>query len=167
MKSVLCFNQKKTFPNRTVLLNTKLGHWLITNLDREHHQWITKTLFCSTGVFLGDLPSKYWPCFSLRDLKGSQHKVVWLRAVYKMMKERVKPSHVLPLLDTVVGEGGGIQWNSELVLFSAVNNQPVKFTAAEGVIRINSLSGFLRRIRGWTLMMFLIMWAKTKRYKNV
>lgn len=132
VKSVLCFNQKKTFPNRTVLLNTKLGHWLITNLDREHHQWITKTLFCSTGVFLGDLPSKYWPCFSLRDLKGSQHKVVWLRAVYKMMKERVKPSHVLPLLDTVVGEGGGIQWNSELVLFSAVNNQPVKFTAAVG-----------------------------------
>lgn len=49
-----------------------------------------------------------------------------------MMKERVKPSHVLPLLDTVVGEGGGIQWNSELVLFCAVNNQPVKFTAAVG-----------------------------------
>lgn len=76
--------------------------------------------------------------------------MVWLRAVYKMMKERVKPSHVLPLLDTVVGEGGGIQGNSELLFFfffSAVNNQPVKFTAAVGVIRINSLSGFLRRIK--------------------
>lgn len=132
MKSVLCFNQKKTFPNRTALLNTKLGHWLITNLDRAHHQWITKTLFCSTVVFLGELLSKYWPCFSLRDLKGSQHKVVWLRAVYKMMKDRVKASHVLPLLHTVVGEGGGVQWNSELLLFSAVNNQPVKFPAAAG-----------------------------------
>lgn len=49
-----------------------------------------------------------------------------------MMKERVKPSHVLCLLDTIVGEGGDIQWNSELLLFSAVNNQPVKFTAAVG-----------------------------------
>ena len=49
-----------------------------------------------------------------------------------MMKHRVKPSHVLPLLDTVVGEGCGIQWNSELLLFSAVNNQPVKFTTAVG-----------------------------------
>lgn len=47
-----------------------------------------------------------------------------------MMKERVKPSHVLCFFDSVVGEGGGIQWNSELRLFSAVNNQPVKFTAA-------------------------------------
>lgn len=112
-----------------VLLNTKVEHWLITNLDRERHQWITKILFCSTGVFLRDLPSKYWPCFSLWDLKGSQHKVVWLKAVYKTMKERMKPNHVLPLLDTVVGEGGGFQWNSELLLFSAINNQPVKFTA--------------------------------------
>lgn len=49
-----------------------------------------------------------------------------------MMKERVKPSHVLPLLNTVVEEECGIQWNSELLLFSAVNNQPVKFTASVG-----------------------------------
>lgn len=151
MKSVLCFNQKKTFPNRTVLLNTRLGHWLITNLDREYHQWITKTLFCSTGVFLGELTSKYWPCFSLQDLKGSQHKVVWLRAVYKMMKGRVKPSHVLPLLDTVAGEGGGVQWNAELFLFSAVNNQPVKFTAAVAVYPDKQFIRILKKDKGMNI----------------
>lgn len=68
-----------------------------------------------------------------------------------MMKERVKPSHVLSLLNTVVGVGGGIQWNSELLLFSAANNHPVKFTAAVGGYPDKQFIGIFKKDKGMNI----------------
>lgn len=58
---------------------------------------------------------------------------------------------MLPLLNTVVGVGGGIQWNSELLLFSAANNHPVKFTAAVGGYPDKQFIGIFKKDKGMNI----------------
>lgn len=155
---------KKAFFGRTVPLSTKVGDWFMTSLEEECHQWIAKTTFHSTCFFLGGLPSKYWPGFSLWNQTGSQHKVAWLRVVYKIMKYTEKSSCMFLLPCTIIRERGGTPWNWEaLQVFYMEYNHPVKFAT---VTQINSLLGFLE---GWEDEYYWSFWlcAKTGRYKGI